>query len=163
MVQKAPLSALPKKPIGKKVLHPLDIIKATVDREKTNEDPKHLYATLIKMSEQPNFRTVRANNSLFFMHNDGKGNADVRVFSTDKATEFAKNIIEFVKSLRVGGFKTIKLNLFEDGVLEHLKPFNLGFITEKSKGKTLHGAKKPVTIVGINLEPKQSNSTTRGT
>lgn len=151
MVQKAPLSALPKKPIGKKVLHPLDIIKATVDREKTNEDPKHLYATLIKMSEQPNFRTVRANNSLFFMHNDSKGNADVRVFSTDKATEFAKNIIEFVKSLRVGGFKTIKLNLFDDEVVKHLENTNLNFKSQKGEGKTLYGAKKSMTLVGIKL------------
>ena len=85
------------------------------------------------------------------MHNDGNGNVDVRVFSTDKALEFAKNIVEFAKSLRIGGFKTAKLNLFNDDVIKHLDKTNLNFRSQKGEGKTLHGAKKPMTLVGIKL------------
>jgi hypothetical protein len=88
-----------------KDMTPYEIIEKTLQAANSQEDPKRIYAALIQMTQQPNYRILRHNNSLLLLENNGNGTADCLLYTADNQKTVAKNIAEFAKALRVGQFK----------------------------------------------------------
>ena len=90
-------------------MEPFDIIKEEIAHNKDIPfTPKEMYAGLIKLCEQPEFRVLRENNTLLVIHNQGGGLAEIYLITADKPAVFPHNFKEFGKALRLGGFKHLK-------------------------------------------------------
>lgn len=85
-------------------LSPLQIIEKDIEKFKLDLDPYKAYAALLKMTQQPNYRLLRANDSLMLIDNLGNGEGSGIVFTADKPQAFVKSLIHFNKALRIGGF-----------------------------------------------------------
>jgi hypothetical protein len=85
-------------------LSPYQIIERDIEKFNLDMDPKKTYAALLKMVQQPNFRMVRANDSLLLIDNKGDGTGEGIMFTADKPQTFVKSLIHFNKALKVGGF-----------------------------------------------------------
>ena len=87
-----------------KDLTPYEIIEKTLQSANSDQDPKRIYAALIQMTKQPNYRILRHNDSLLLIDNHGNGTADCLLYTADNQKTLAKNIAEFAKALKVGMF-----------------------------------------------------------
>jgi hypothetical protein len=87
-----------------KELTPLQIIEADVQKFGLKEDPKRTYAALIQLTKKPKYRIIRANNSLLFIENKGKGFANAVLFTADTDEDVVKSVQHFMFALKKGGF-----------------------------------------------------------
>jgi len=94
-----------------KELTPLQIIEADVQKFKLKEDPKRTYAALVELTKKPKYRIIRANNSLLFIENKGKGFANAILFTADTDEDVVKSVQHFMFALKKGGFKKVDLDL----------------------------------------------------
>jgi hypothetical protein len=85
-------------------LSPYQIIERDIEKFKLDLDPKQTYAALLKMTQQPNFRIVRANDSILLIDNHGDGTGEGIMFTADGPQAFVKSLIHFNKALKIGGF-----------------------------------------------------------
>jgi hypothetical protein len=95
-------------------LSPLQIIEKDIEKFKLDLDPYKAYAALLEMTKKPNYRLLRANDSLMLIDNHGDGTADGIVFTADKPQAFVKSLIHFNKALKVGGFH--KMSFTSSGI-----------------------------------------------
>jgi hypothetical protein len=108
-MNQSPLSSIKAPHHDIKSMEPFDIIKAEVAHNKDiGFTDKELYAGLIKICENPEFRILRENNTLLVLHNQGGGLAEIYLITADKPSVFSHNFKEFGHALRVGGFKHLK-------------------------------------------------------
>ena len=85
-------------------MDPYQIIAQDIEKFKLDLDPKQTYAALLKMVQEPQYRLVRANDSILLIHNMGNGTGDGMMFTADKPQTFVKSLIHFNKALKIGGF-----------------------------------------------------------
>jgi hypothetical protein len=110
-----------------KELSPYRIIETSVG---SKQDPKVLYAALIKMTQQPNFRILRHNNSLFFFRNDGNGTVDATIFTADPQSKMVENIEQFTQALKLSGIKKITMAIPNLKFVELAKKAKLNYTVE---------------------------------
>lgn len=104
-----------------------EIVANDIKKYKLGIDPKKAYAALIQMSQQPNYRVVRANNSLLFIDNKGNGEAEGIMFSSDKPQAFVASLRQFNKALKTGGFRKMEINSVNTDIEPFLKKAGLNY------------------------------------
>jgi hypothetical protein len=104
-----------------------DIVANDVKKYKLGIDPKKAYAALIKMSEQPNYRVVRANNSLLFIDNHGDGTSEGIMFSFDKPQAFVASLRQFDKALKTAGLHKMDIMSVKKDIEPFLKKAGLNY------------------------------------
>jgi hypothetical protein len=104
-----------------------DIVANDIKKYKLGISPKKAYAALIQMSQQPNYRIIRANNSLLFIDNNGDGTAEGIMFSSDKPQAFVASLRQFNKALRVGGFHKLEIMSVKTDIEPFLKKAGLNY------------------------------------
>jgi len=73
----------------------------------TGDDPVQLQDFLSKeVNNNPNFRILRANNTLFFYINQGQGNVFIMMETADTPRDLADALKQFKNAMRIAGFKT---------------------------------------------------------
>lgn len=110
-----------------KELSPYHIIEKSVGSE---QDPKVLYAALIKMTAQPNFRILRHNNSMLFFRNDGNGTVAATIFTADPQSKMVENVEQFTKALKLSGIKKLMIDIPNLKFLEVAKKAKLNYTVE---------------------------------
>jgi hypothetical protein len=85
-------------------------------------DPARLEAVLSEtVRRNPKVRVIRANNSLFIIHNDGQGGADVIMETADKPRELVDSIKQFFQAMKVAKFKSIRFDVDNPDIIRVIK------------------------------------------
>lgn len=129
-------------------LSPLQIIEKDIEKFKLDLDPYKAYAALLKMTQQPNFRLVRANDTLVLVDNHNDGTGDAMVFTADKPQAFVKTLKHLNKAFRIGGFHEMTFTSTGIAIEPLMKKAGLKYkasdIKVKSGDKVLNG--KRITV-----------------
>jgi hypothetical protein len=104
-----------------------DIVAADVKKYKLGMDPKAAYAALVHMTEKPNYRILRANDSLLLIDNHGDGTAQGIMFSSDKPQAFVKSLIEFNRALKIAGLHKMEIMSVKTDIEPFLKKARLNY------------------------------------
>ena len=85
-------------------------------------DPARFEAVLSEtVRRNPKVRVIRANNSLFIIHNDGQGGADVIMETADKPRELVDSIKQFLQAMKVAKFKSIRFDVDNPDIIRVIK------------------------------------------
>jgi len=85
-------------------MEPIQILEKSL--QGSRQDPARVHAAMSKLVKtDPNFRVMRAGNTLFSYYNKGNGVADVAMDTADTPRELVKSIKEFVKAMKTAKFK----------------------------------------------------------
>ena len=97
----------------------LDILTKSVGGQ---IDPARLEAVLAEtVRTNPKVRVVRANNSLFIIHNDGQGGADVIMETADKPRELVESLKQFGQGMKAGNFKSLRFEVSNPDIIRAIK------------------------------------------
>jgi hypothetical protein len=86
-------------------MSPYDIIEADIRKFDLDMDPKKTYAAILEMIKQPNYRVMRAHNTLLVLDNEGNGIGKGLIFTADGPQTFVKSLKQLDKALRTSHFK----------------------------------------------------------
>jgi len=85
-------------------------------------DPARLQGVLAEAVRiNPKVRVIRANNSLFVIHNDGQGGADVIMETADKPRELVDSIKQFLQAMKVAKFKSLRFDVDNPDIIRVIK------------------------------------------
>ena len=104
-----------------------DIVANDVKKYKLGMSPKAAYAGLIKMTQQPNYRVLRANDSLLLIDNHMDGTAQGIMFSSDKPQAFVKSLMEFNRALKIAKLHTLTITSAKTDIEPFLKKAKLNY------------------------------------
>ena len=107
-----------------KELEPYEIVAKSV---RPGQDPNQIYAAIIKMTQQPNYRVIRHNNTLLMIDNKGSGVADGTIYSADSDSKMLENITQFAKALKVGKFNKLTIVIPNLKFIEFFKKSKLNY------------------------------------
>ena len=123
-------------------LTPYEIIEQDIAKFNLPLDPKKTYAALLQMTQKPNYRIVRANNSILLIDNHGDGTGAGIMFTADGPQTFVKSLVHFNKALQAGGLKQLSFPSSGIAIEPLLK-------RAKLKYKIYHGKKDNEAIVTV--------------
>jgi hypothetical protein len=110
-----------------KELSPYEIIEKNVG---SKQDPRVIYAALIKATAQPNYRILRHNNSLLFFRNDGNGTVDAMLFTADPQSKMVENVRQFTQALKLSGIKKLTMTIPNLKFIEFAKKAKLNYTVQ---------------------------------
>ena len=85
-------------------------------------DPVRFEAVLSEtVRRNPKVRVIRANNSLFIIHNDGQGGADVMMETADKPKELIDSLKQFGQAMKAGNFKSLRFEVSNPDIIRAIK------------------------------------------
>ena len=97
----------------------LDILTKSVGGQ---IDPARFEAVLAETARtNPKVRIIRANNSLFIIHNDGQGGADLIMETADKPRELVDSIKQFFQAMKAAKFKSVRFEVFNPDIIRVIK------------------------------------------
>ena len=127
---------------------PMDVIdileSATGDRSQAIK----LYNTFADLvATDPDFRVMRANNTLFIYNNNRDGSVDITMDTADSPRTLVESIKEFRQAMKVAGFKTGKFDIDNPQIMKVLKMAGIDIKTQPS-GTVLDDGVTP-GLIGI--------------
>jgi hypothetical protein len=127
---------------------PMDVITIL---EKSTGDQKQaikLYNTLAKLvGKDPDFRVMRANNTLFIYNNNKNGSVDLAMETADTPRDLVDSIKQFKQAMKVAGFKTARFDIDNPQIIKVLKMGGIDIKTQPS-GTVLEDGVTP-GLIGI--------------
>lgn len=84
---------------------PFQIVEEDIEKFDLKIDPKRAYAALLEMTKKPNYRVLRANDSLLLIDNHGDGTGEGIMFTADKPQTFVTSLRQLNKALKMSGLK----------------------------------------------------------
>jgi hypothetical protein len=84
-----------------------DIVKNSDEVRDHNLDWETTYASLVLAVKSNEYRVLRTNNTLFLIHIDSPGVAQVYTFNADSKHRFLGNMKEFLKAMKVAKYHTV--------------------------------------------------------
>jgi hypothetical protein len=121
------LDNLPTGGLSKSRMREYDIVANDIKKYKLDIDPKKAYAALQQMTQQPNYRVIRANDSLLFIDNHGDGTAQGIMFSSDKPQAFVKSLMQFNRALQTAGIRKLEITSVKKDIEPFLKKAGLNY------------------------------------
>ena len=79
------------------------------------------------VKEDPKFRVMRANNSLFSYYNLGNGNVDVALDTADTPRDLVKSVKQFAQAMKVAKFKRGRFDISNPQIEKVLKMAGLQY------------------------------------
>jgi len=127
---------------------PMDVIdileSATGDRAQAIK----LYNTFADLATtDPDFRVMRANNTLFIYNNNKDGSVDIAMETADSPRALVESIKEFRQAMKMSGFKTGKFDIDNPQIMKVLKMAGIDIKTQPS-GTVLDDGVTP-GLIGI--------------
>jgi len=114
-------------------MEPIDIIATSLGGSR--QDPNKIHAAMASLvKKDPNFRVMRANNSLFSYYNLGNGNVDIAMDTADTPRDLVKSIKEFAKAMKIAGFKKGRFSMQNPQIEKVLKMVNLPYKLQPTPG-----------------------------
>ena len=117
-------------------MEPIDIIATSL--RGSRQDPNKIYAAMASLvKKDPNFRVMRANNSLFSYYNLGNGSVDIALDTADTPRDLVKSIKEFAKAMKIAGFKKGRFSMQNPQIEKVLKMVNLPYKLQPTPGGSM--------------------------
>jgi len=109
----------------KKQRQPAEAMDVIQILEKTSGDRQQaikMYNALADLvTNDPDFRVMRANNTLFIYNNNRDGSVDITIDTADSPKDFDDSIKQFCDAMKVAGFKLGKFELDNAQTIQSLK------------------------------------------
>lgn len=106
--------------------------------EEATGDKKEAIRTYNALAElvmnDPDFRVMRANNTLFMYNNNKDKSADIAMETADSPRQLIESIKEFRKAMKIAGFKTGNFEIDNPQILKVLKMAGIEITTKPSGG-----------------------------
>lgn len=127
---------------------PLDVLNilesATGDRAQAIK----LYNTFADLvATDPDFRVMRANNTLFIYNNNRDGSVDISMETADAPRDLVDSLKQFRQAMKVAGFKTGKFDIDNPQIMKVLRMAGIDIKTQPS-GTLLEDGVTP-GLIGI--------------
>ena len=127
---------------------PLDVLNilesATGDRAQAIK----LYNTFADLvATDPDFRVMRANNTLFIYNNNRDGSVDISMETADTPRDLVDSLKQFRQAMKVAGFKTGKFDIDNPQIMKVLRMAGIDIKTQPS-GTVLEDGVTP-GLIGI--------------
>ena len=126
-----------------------DIVRTEIENNGSNANWEDVYKRVYALIQAPQYRILRANNSLFLIYNAGQGNASVYMFNADKVQDMPKSIMEFFNAMKKANFKKVGFNTVRPAVLRLLKSAGINFKSTPSEPEP--GTNQPSIHVEVEL------------
>lgn len=127
----------------------LDILKKTVGARGSN--PFDVYNTLANLvKNNPDFRIMRANNTLFAYNNNKDGSIDASMETADSPRALVDSLKQFSQAAKVAGFKQIR---FPVGNPQILRAFRMAGYEPKtqSTGGFMEDGQTPAMMAVVEV------------
>ena len=122
----------------------IDILKQTVGKQGKN--PIQVYNAMADLvNNDPDFRIMRANNTLFAYNNNKDGSVDFSYESADDPQSLADSIKQFSQAMKVAGFKIGRFDVEDAGMLNAFKQSGVNMKTRPS-GSVMDDGRTPALI-----------------
>jgi hypothetical protein len=108
------------------------IVYAGLKKEGMKAKPKDFHAAICNLLKQPNFRVLRADDSLLVINNQSNGVAEGIFLIADPKSKYLKTFNEFMVALKVSKFNKLKFKTKDKDLLEMVKKSKLQFSTSLS-------------------------------
>jgi hypothetical protein len=126
-----------------------DIIKSEIETNGSGANWENVYKRVFALTQTPDYRVLRANNSLFLIHNEKNGRASVFMFNADDVKDMPKSIAEFAKAMKAANFKTVTFNTIRPAILRLLKSAGINYKSTPSRPEP--GTNMPSIFVEMEL------------
>lgn len=126
-----------------------DIIKTEIENNGSNANWENVYKRVFALTQTPDYRILRANNSLFLIHNEKNGKASVYMFNADNVKEMPESISEFARAMKKANFNTVTFNTVRPAILRLLKSAGINFKSFPSSPEP--GTNMPSILVEMEL------------
>ena len=120
--------------VSKEDMTPYEIIKEDIKRFNLDLDPDQTYAKMLEMVKQPQYRAIRANDSLIFIENHMNGTADGMMFTADKPKTFVNSLRIFNNAFKRAGVNQVAFAASGMAIEPLLKKAKLRFDSEEIEG-----------------------------
>jgi hypothetical protein len=101
-------------------MEPIQILEKSL--QSSRQDPTRVHNAMAKLVKtDPNFRVMRAGNTLFSYYNKGNGVADVAMDTADTPRELVRSIKEFVKAMKTAKFRQGRFSMSNPQIEKVLK------------------------------------------
>ena len=111
----------------------IEILERTVGAR--GGDPVAVNNSLAKLvNSNPDFRIMRANNTLFAYNNNRDGSIDVSMETADTPRALVESIGEFCRAVKASGFKTIRFPVGNPQILRAITMAGFHPTTQASGG-----------------------------
>jgi hypothetical protein len=126
----------------------MDVIQILEKSTDSREEAVKLYNALADLvNSDPDFRVMRANNTLFIYNNNRDGSVDITMDTADSPRELVDSIKQFKEAMKVAGFKTGKFDIDNPQIMKVLKMAGINIRTQPS-GTVLDDGVTP-GLIGI--------------
>ena len=122
----------------------IDILKQSAGGRR--ENPIALHNGIADLVEtNPDFRVMRANNTIFLYKNNRDGSVDILMETADNPRNVVDSIKQFGQAMKVAGFKTGKFDVRNPQIIKAIQMAGLK-VDMKSIGGVMKGGNTPAMI-----------------
>jgi len=112
---------------------PMDVIDILESATGNKEQAIKMYNTLADLViGDPDFRVMRANNSLFMYNNNRDGSVDLAMETADGPRELVDSIKQFANAMKIAGFKRGRFEIDNPQIIKAMKMAGLQVTTQPS-------------------------------
>lgn len=127
---------------------PMDVIDILESITGDRSQAIKLYNTFADLvATDPDFRVMRANNTLFIYNNNRDGSVDITMDTADSPRTLIESIKEFRQAMKIAGFKTGRFDIDNPQIMKVLKMAGIDIKTQPS-GTVLDDGVTP-GLIGI--------------
>ena len=112
---------------------PMDVIQILEKSTGSREEAIQLYNTLADLvTNDPDFRVMRANNTIFIYNNNRDGSVDITMDTADSPRDLVDSIKQFRQAMKAAGFKTGIFDIDNPQIIKVLKMAGIDIKTQPS-------------------------------
>jgi hypothetical protein len=116
---------------------PYDIIEEDIRKFNLDLDAKTVYANILEMVKKPEYRVMRAHNTLLLIENNKDGTGDGLIFTADGPQTFVKSLKQLEKALVISGFHEMTFPSSGIAIEPLLKKAKIDYTAKPSKNGLL--------------------------
>lgn len=125
---------------GNEKMSTQDIVRTHVNAHHGEEGNwQAVYVELHNLLEKPQFRIMRAGNTLFLFHNNGNNTAMVFMFNGDRVGKLVGNMKEFFAAMKKAGFKQLYTNTKRHAIIHLVEKTGYPSVTYRSENSDPKG------------------------
>lgn len=130
---------------------PMDVITILESVTKNKEQAIKMYNALSDLvNSDPDFRVMRANNTLFMYNNNRDGSVDIAMETADNPRNLIDSIKQFAEAMKIAGFKIGRFEIDNPQIIKAMKAAGLQ-ASMKSSGSVGSDGRTPTMIGEVRV------------
>lgn len=124
---------------GNDMMSTQDIIRTEFESRKTKGNWQAVYAELHKLLATPQYRMMRAGNTLCMYHNNGNKTATIYLFNADPLDKLIENMKEGFAAFKKAGFTALYTETERPAMVKLIEKTGANSVTVKTTEKNKNG------------------------